>query len=138
MTTFYGILASAISAIHFCYVAYVVCGQVLILLGIPLKWGWIRNPWFRISHLLMISIVAVESLYDFECPLTTWEHDLGILAGRPGDGRSFIGAMLEGILFCPCEPNHPVYIISYVSFALLVLGTFIMWPPRFSKRPIAA
>ena len=131
----YGILASLISALHFGYVAYVVFGQVLICVGIPLKWRLIRNPWFRVSHLVMIGIVAVESIFDFECPLTTWEHDLGILAGRPGDGRSFIGGLLEDILFCPCGPNHPVYMISYVSFAVVVLATFILWPPRhFGKK----
>jgi hypothetical protein len=72
----YGILADVIVAVHLAYVGYVVFGQLAIMVGVLLRWQWVRNPAFRWSHLIMICVVAVEALANFECPLTTWERDL--------------------------------------------------------------
>jgi hypothetical protein len=41
-------------AIHVAYVSFVIVGELLILLGIVFKWRWIRNPWFRWGHLILI------------------------------------------------------------------------------------
>ena len=54
----YGLLADLVVIVHFAYVGFVVIGQLLILIGIVLRWQWIRNPWFRLIHLAMILIVA--------------------------------------------------------------------------------
>ena len=78
----YLILADIIVAIHFAYVSYVVVGELLIILGILLKWQWIRNFWFRVSHLAMIVVVALEAVVGFRCPLTTWEYLLLDAAGE--------------------------------------------------------
>ena len=77
---FYGFLADVIGFIHFGYVGFVVIGQLLILIGIALRWRWIRNLRFRLIHLFMILVVALESLGRIMCPLTTWENELRVLA----------------------------------------------------------
>jgi hypothetical protein len=48
----------------------------LIWIGILLGWKWIRNPWFRYTHMFMILIVAAEATIGMTCPLTDWENDL--------------------------------------------------------------
>src|SRR5436309_1713642 len=63
---FYEILADLLFAVHFGYVSFVVLGQLAILIGWALRWLWIRNPWFRISHLVMILIVAFEAAIDYQ------------------------------------------------------------------------
>src|SRR5579871_5299788 len=68
--------ADVIVAVHLAYIAFVVVGQLAIMAGVFLKWGWVRNPIFRCTHLVMICIVALEALVDFECPLTTWENQV--------------------------------------------------------------
>jgi hypothetical protein len=70
------LIGDIIVAIHLAYVGFVIFGLVAILPGALLKWRWVRNPWFRWIHLVMIVIVAAEALVDFECPLTTWERHL--------------------------------------------------------------
>src|SRR5262249_11268514 len=70
MTMVYGLLADLIVAIHVGYVGVVVFGLLAILIGGPLGWRWVRNPWFRVIHLLMILIVATEAIWDITCPLT--------------------------------------------------------------------
>jgi hypothetical protein len=105
----YAMLADALIVLHVAYIAVVVFGQLGIVIGWPLGWSWIRNPWFRGIHLSMIAIVAFEAAVQYECPLTTWEHELRVLAGQlPENYRevggqaqdlSFIGGYLQSVLF---------------------------------------
>ncbi len=161
----YEFLADVIVVIHFLYVGYVFFGQLAILAGIALGWQWIRNPWFRWSHLIMIGIVAGEALVEFECPLTTWENHLreviwarnmtgtiGLLGSPMGQGpflaaplvwktssprwsNTFIGDWLDHVVF-----SLPANLLNYIyiGFTLLVLATFILAPPRLRKRPAPA
>jgi Protein of Unknown function (DUF2784) len=141
---FYNILADALVAVHLAYMAYVILGQAAILIGWLLHWRWIRNPWFRVSHLAMISIVAAEAVVGFECPLTTWErnlrYDLGQLNRNDPDAdvenASFIAKLLRKILF-PDADFVPYLKPCYYTFASMVLATVFLVPPRFRRAPIA-
>jgi hypothetical protein len=131
----YGYLADLIVAAHVGYVAFVIVGQLLILVGLLFRWGWVRNVWFRGLHLLAIAIVAAESVVNFQCPLTVWEDDLRHLAGQKVAEGTFIGRMLHNLLVFDDLPfNHWAFRASYIGFAVLVLGTFILAPPRRKKR----
>jgi hypothetical protein len=124
----YGLLADLLVAVHVTYVAYVVLGQLLIWLGLALRWSWIRNPWFRWTHLIMILIVGGEAIADIECPLTRWEHVCRAWARQPVSGESFVGRLLHNLIFV----DWPPWVINalHVGFALVVLGTFVLAPPR--------
>lgn len=132
----YHILADLIVAAHLVYVLYVVLGQLLIWIGIPLGWNWIRNPWFRFTHLIMILIVALESVWNIECPLTVWERDLVTRSGGTPNDRSFMGRLLHDTMFFDCDFDHPAFLYAYIGFGLVVLATFILWPPRPLKSPL--
>lgn len=136
-------LADFIVAIHLAYVSYVVLGQLAILVGWPLHWRWIRNPWFRTTHLIMIVVVAVEAMVEFECPLTTWELSLRAAAGTDlrvdpsgEEDVSFVGRLLRSIMFFDNE-WQPVVNAGYYIFAGIVLATAFLIPPRFRKRAVA-
>jgi hypothetical protein len=132
----YGLLADLVVAIHIAYVSYVIFGELAILLGIVFKWGWIRNPWFRWTHLLAIVIVAVEAIVGITCPLTDWEHALRRWAGQKTSDVSFIGRFLDNVLFY--EAPEGLLTACYIGFALLVLATFWLAPPRRKQRPASA
>jgi hypothetical protein len=127
----YGLLADAIVALHVAYVVYILFGQLAILTGWGLQWQWIRNPWFRLTHLLAIVIVAMEALGGVECPLTKWEVDLRGLAGQEVSDATFIGRFMHSILFY----DVPLWILNtcYIAFAFVVVGSFLLIPPRFQK-----
>jgi hypothetical protein len=129
----YGLLADVIVAIHVAYVSYVVVGQLAIFAGVVLRWQWIRNFWFRVTHLVAISIVAFEAIMNIPCPLTVWEAKLRALAGQEVSGETFMGRLLHNLLFYDW-PSW-VFTVIYIGFALLVLGTFIIAPPRRRSRP---
>lgn len=132
---FYGFLADVVGLIHFGYVSFVVFGLLLTLLGIGLRWRWVRNLKFRVMHLLMIMIVALESVGEVMCPLTTWEKNLRVLAGQPATGDSFVADLLNNIMFFNSIANdHWIFKSAYVSFAALVVMTLILAPPRRKSR----
>lgn len=128
----YSILADVLVAVHVAYVAYVVVGQALILAGLAWHWDWVRNPWYRLTHLAAIGLVALESLFGVACPLTVWEDRLRGWAGQTVAEGSFIGRWLHRLIFYSFEPW--VFTVCYLGFALLVLLTFVWAPPRW-RRP---
>ncbi len=129
----YGLAADALVGIHVAYVAYVIVGQLLIILAAPMKWQWARNPWFRYTHLLAIGIVALEAIQGWPCPLTIWEGQLRELAGQAFNGsESFMGKLLHDVLFFDNVPQV-VLNTGYVATMILVLQGLIMYPPRWFR-----
>jgi len=132
----YGILADLMVAIHVGYVSYVVLGQLLIWLGWAAGWQWVRNFWFRATHLLAIGIVAFEEVMGIRCPLTVWEEHFRELAGQPTTGETFLGRLLHSLLFYDFQPW--VFTTIYMSTLAVVLVTLIFCPPRRPFRKKAA
>jgi len=124
----YSWLADVVVAVHVAYVAFILLGQLAIVAGIALKWGWIRNPWFRVTHLVAITVVALEALLGIACPLTVWEDTLRTWAGQQVSEDTFIGRSLDNLVFY--EAGAWVFTTCYIAFALLVLATFVLVPPR--------
>ena len=126
------LLADIIAIIHLGYVIFVILGFILIVVGIILKWRWIRNLWFRMIHLGAIVAVALEALVGINCPLTVLEFSLRYGAPPPARRLSFVGEFIHAILYY--DAPAWVFTIIYVGFALLVAITFIMAPPNRRNR----
>jgi hypothetical protein len=128
----YNILATLVEAIHVAYVLYVVLGLLAILVGAALGWKWIRNPWFRVSHFLMIGFVAFEAVASLPCPLTEWGDALHRLAGNQAPEIGFMARLMHGLIHF--ELPQWVFNVTYVVVALVVLSTFWFAPVRW-RRP---
>jgi hypothetical protein len=124
----YRLLADLIVTVHSAYVAFVVVGQALILAGLWRGWGWVRNWWFRVAHLVAIAIVALEAVFNVACPLTVWEQRLRELAGQEASRGTFVGDLLHNLIFVDAPPW--AFTAAYVAFAVLVAATFVLAPPR--------
>ncbi len=129
---FYRLLADAIVVFHFAYVAFVVLGMLVILVGLALRWRLARNFWFRIVHFLMIAVVAAEALIRVYCPLTVWEAKLREAAGEPVESGTFIGRWVHRLMFF--EAPEWVFTMCYCGFGLLVVLTLLLAPPRWPWR----
>ena len=124
--------ADAILLLHVVFVAFVVLGLVLIFVGNALAWSWIRNPWFRLAHLIAIGVVVVQSWARIICPLTTIEMALRTRAGDTTYPGSFISHWLETILYYQAPPW--VFVVCYTAFgALVVASWFWVRPRRFTR-----
>jgi hypothetical protein len=135
MQAYYAALADCVVAFHTLYVGFVVVGQLLILIGLACRWRWVRNPWFRVLHLICIGVVALEAMGGVTCPLTNLERHLRVLSGQ-GANDSLIGWFFNSILFFNWPREYFTWI--HIGFGALVLGTFLLGPPRFRRRQPAA
>jgi hypothetical protein len=124
----YKLVADLVVVLHAGYVAFVVVGQLGVLVGILRRWAWIRNPWFRWLHLTAISVVVVEALLGIVCPLTTLETWLRSHSGHAAYTGDFIGHWVHELLFFDAPPW--VFTLIYAAFGLIVVATFLLAPPR--------
>ena len=125
-------LADAVLVLHVAFVAFVVVGLALIVIGGLRRWGWIRNPCFRLAHLGAIGVIAAQAWLGVVCPLTTLEMALRRRAGEATYAGSFIAHWLEELLYY--EAPAWVFAVAYSAFALLVVGTWWRFPPRPLRR----
>jgi len=131
-STFLLLAADALLLLHVIFVAFVVFSLVFIIIGKPLHWSWVRNPWFRTAHLSAIALVVVQSWSGIICPLTTWEMALRAKAGAVVYADSFIAHWLEKVLFY--EAPMWVFIVCYTAFGTAVLASWYFVRPRpFTK-----
>lgn len=127
MQLVYRIAADATVICHMAYALFIVLGQVAILVGIAMKWRWIRNRRFRLIHLAMILIVVAESIVGLTCPLTTLEKWFRGLAGQTSYQGDFIAALIHDFLFVSFEPW--VLTACYIAFASVVVASMWLAPP---------
>jgi hypothetical protein len=121
-------LADVALVAHVAFVAFVVGGLLLILLGGFRGWKWIRNPWFRSLHLAGIGLVVVQAWLGLVCPLTTLEMALRERAGDPTYGGGFVAHWLQRLLYYEAPPW--VFAVGYTVFGLAVLGSWFKFRPR--------
>ena len=113
---------------HVLFVAFVVIGLILILIGKPLDWAWVRKLWFRIAHLAAIGIVVLQSWIGMICPLTTWEMALREQGGEAAYSGTFISHWLESLLYF--QAPAWVFTVCYTVFAGLVVASWFWVRPR--------
>jgi len=123
--------ADAILLLHVLVVIFILFGLVLIFVGKVFNWCWIRNPWFRVLHLVGICVVFFLSWLSFVCPLTSIEMELRTRAGDMTYSGTFISHWLESILYYQAPPW--VFVAGYTIFGLMVIVSwFLVRPRRFS------
>ena len=121
-STFLLLLADIILLLHVFLVVFVILGLALIFIGKVRGWRWVRHPWFRLIHMLVVAVVVVESWFSMVCPLTTLEMSLRSRVGDSIYAGSFISHWLETILYYHAPAW--VFAVCYTLFGVLV---FISW-----------
>jgi len=132
-STLFLLAADLLLFLHVLFVAFVIFALVLIIIGRAFQWSWVRNPWFRITHLLTIGVVVIQSWFGAICPLTTFEMALRSRAGDTQYAGSFISHWLETILYYQAPPW--AFAVCYTVFGLLIIGSWFWVTPRsFTKH----
>lgn len=117
------LLADLVLVVHVAFIAFVVVALPLTLVGAALRWGWVRNGWFRFGHLAAIGIVVAQAWLGIMCPLTTLEAWLRERAGQePYSSNGFIADWLHRLFFFEAEPW--VFVVIYTVFGALVAATW--------------
>jgi hypothetical protein len=122
------LLADLVLGFHVLFVAFVVFGLALIVIGGLRGWGWVRNRRFRQLHLAAIGFVVIETWLGRICPLTDLEAFLrdGAEAGRYESG--FIAHWFSRLLYVDAPPW--AFTVAYTLFGAAVVATWWRLPPR--------
>ncbi len=126
--TFFLVAADAVLFTHVLFALFAVVGLLLIFAGKVFSWSWVRNPWFRLAHLIGIVIVVLQAWLGMICPLTTWEMELRSRAGEAVYAGSFIAHWLQELLYY--QAPAWVFIACYTAFGLLVILSWVWVRPR--------
>ena len=124
---FYLLAADALLSLHIMFVAFVVLGLLFIFTGAALSWTWIRNPIFRIVHLLAIIVVAVQAWLGVVCPLTVIEMNFRTRAGDVVYNGTFISHWLQELLYY--DAPDWIFKVCYTAFGMLVIISWILIRP---------
>jgi hypothetical protein len=127
----YLLAADALLLVHVLFVAFVVFGLVLILVGGLFAWSWVRNRVFRLAHLTAIGIVVMQSWLGMICPLTIWEMALRGKAGDAVYSGTFVSHWLDKVLYF--DAPAWVFVVCYTVFGLLVAASWIWVRPNHRK-----
>ena len=133
--SFYLLAADAVLLVHWMFVAFVVVGLLLILLGGALGWGWVRKRRFRVLHLVGIGYVTVQAWFGLICPLTHIENALRARAegaGAAAYSGAFIAHWLDEWLYI--DAPMWMFAVAYTLFAGLVAGSWMWVRPNARMR----
>ena len=127
----YELMADLVLALHVGYFGFIVLGQAAVMVGWWRGWRWTRNPWLRWIHLAAILLVVYYGVTVGYCPLTRREYDLRLLAGQEPQARSLGGRILQALIYV--ELPDWMFLPIYSLFALLVIVTMFLYPPRSGR-----
>lgn len=125
-------LADAVLLVHALFIVFVIGGFLLTVIGIWLRWVWVRSPLFRVLHLAAILLVVAQAWVGVWCPLTTWENALREAAGHDGYRTSFVAHWMQRLIYY--DAPRWVFTLAYTAFAALVILTWILVPPRRARH----
>lgn len=112
----YRVLTTAILALHFAFVGYVVVGGFL-------AWRWPRTIWLHLAAGAWGFVVIAARL---TCPLTWAEDWSRRQAGEAGLTRGFIDRYIEGVIY----PER----LTTLMQALAATAVVVSWVGFVAKR----
>lgn len=122
------LLADAVLLLHFAVILFVVGGLAIVIVGNGRGWRWVNSWPFRISHLVAIAVVVIQTWLGSLCPLTTLESWLRVQAGSAPYRQGFIEHWVQRIIFY----DAPVWVftLAYTVFGALVVAAWWLFPPK--------
>lgn len=128
MSRLYTLIADVILVAHCAFIAFVVVGQVCVVVGYFRNWRWVRNLAFRVCHILAIGIVVAQAWANQVCPLTIWENALRDAAGEKPYSGSFVEYWIGGLIYY--DAPQWVFTVAYSLFGALVVLSWTWIKPK--------
>jgi hypothetical protein len=132
MTLLADLAANVLAVIHLAFFLFIVGGMAAIILGPSRGLAWVRNPWFRVAHLLAIYLVLAEDVIGFQCPLNVLQWDARTAATGSAETNAGLGGLLDFLLYHTISGQ--VLKVMYACFGVIVLALFWIVPPRWKHR----
>mgnify|MGYP001337932444 FL=1 len=110
----YQLLADLVLIVHLAFVAFVLCGGLLVL-----RWRWVA--WL---HLPAVAWGAIVEFTGWICPLTPLENWLRAQGGETSYRSDFIAQYLLPVLY-PGDLTRNVQLL--LGTGVVVLNTAVYW-----------
>lgn len=120
----YRLAADLLLVLHLAFILFVLCGGLLA--------GWRRR--FAFLHLPAVLWAVLLELNGWLCPLTPWEQQLRLAAGKAGYSGGFISHYLLPLIYPDgLQRNVQMWLAGIViGVNLLVYGALLLRRPRTS------
>jgi hypothetical protein len=83
-----------------------------------------------------MTIVAVEAVMHWRCPLSIWEQQLREAAGQDfNSSDTFMGRLLHNLLFIDGMPEA-FFTALYLAMFIIVVQGLVMYPPRWFRSTL--
>jgi hypothetical protein len=123
------LIVDIIMVVHFAFIAFLIGGQVLMMIGYHRNWGWATNRLLRGIHIVCTLYVVVQTWAGQWCPLTLLENRFRQSSGQQIYSSSFIQDWIGRLIYYDLPPW--VFTVTYTVFGALVL---IYWLLLERKR----
>lgn len=125
-------LAAVVLFFHLGIVLFVVFGLVAIPLGAWRGWRFVRLRWWRLLHLAILAVVALQAALQRACFLTLWQSELLRAAGRSVSRAPLIERTIDRILFWPL----PLWFFTalYLAVWIYAIALWRIVPPQRKTR----
>jgi hypothetical protein len=120
--------ASAVLYLHFAVVVFNVFWVIALPVGAWRGWTFIRSFWWRVAHLVLLAVVALQAAVGLLCPLTTWQNALVRAAGGPPDETPLIETIVTRLVFWPFPLW--VFVVLYIMAFAYALAMWWVVPPH--------
>jgi hypothetical protein len=124
----YTLMADILLLTHSICVMGIVFPIPVILIGRLLQWKVVTHFWFRTVHLVLVSILFLETVFDKPCPLTVWEQQLRLKSGTGTFDKPFMEYWVTRLL--PIQPAAWVYTSLYIALGIFIFTLYFWIPPR--------
>jgi drug/metabolite transporter superfamily protein YnfA len=115
----YNVLANAIVLAHFLFIAFVICGGLLV----------IRWPRFAVVHLPAAVWGAIVEIFGWICPLTPLENHFRLLAGNSSYSGDFIARYLLPVIY----PENMTVTKQYIFGKIVIVINIIFYSIAIQK-----
>jgi len=116
--------AEAVFAAHLAVILFNLGGLAAVPLGAAFGWRFVRIRWWRLVHLALLALVAVQAALGRACILTLWQARLEARA----EPVPLIAGWVERLIFWPLPLW--VFAVLYVVVLGLALALYRLVPPR--------
>ncbi|MEQ1515360.1 MAG: DUF2784 domain-containing protein [Usitatibacteraceae bacterium] len=121
-------LADVIFLLHAFVVLFNIGGFLMIIIGAPLGWAWVRHRGFRLTHVSLMAFVTAEAILGMTCPLTLLEDWLRGVETE----QSFVQRWVSALIYWNAPPWG--FAVAYALFLAAIVIAWMVWPPAGRNR----
>ena len=115
-------LGETILWLHVCIILFNVAGLIVIPVGAWRGWPFVRMFWWRVLHLAILGVVALQAVVEKVCFLTVWQSDLLQRAGETPSSAPLIERWMIRATFWPL----PLWFFVML-YIVIFIYTLLLW-----------